>query len=143
LALEEDVSASAILSESLIPAMDCVRKKFTENKIFVPEMLMAAIAMGASLKLLKLYFTTVEIKIKGVFVVGTVSGDLHDIGKNLFAMMVEGSGLEVIDLGIGGKAGLSHIIRKQNYRRWPSDSETRVQLQKCKDDHCIYLQKHF
>jgi len=99
-ALEAGVSPQEILESALIPAMDKVGRKFTENKIFVPQMLMSARAMGAAMSQLKPFFTSGEIKTKGTFIIGTVKGDLHDIGKNLVAMMVEGSGWSVIDLGV-------------------------------------------
>lgn len=99
-ALEAGVNPQQILEEALVPAMDRIGKKFSENKIFVPQMLLSAKAMGASMKLLKPYFTSGEIKTKGTFIIGTVKGDLHDIGKNLVAMMVEGAGWTVIDLGV-------------------------------------------
>jgi len=99
-AIETGVSPQEILELALIPAMDKVGKKFSENKIFVPQMLMSARAMGASMLQLKPFFTSGEIKTKGTFIIGTVKGDLHDIGKNLVAMMVEGSGWSVIDLGV-------------------------------------------
>jgi len=99
-ALEAGISPQAILENALVPAMDHVGKKFSENKIFVPQMLMSARAMGAAMVQLKPFFTSGEIKTKGTFIIGTVKGDLHDIGKNLVAMMVEGSGWSVIDLGV-------------------------------------------
>lgn len=99
-ALQAGVSPQDILEKALIPAMDKVGKKFSENKIFVPQMLMSARAMGASMLQLKPFFTSGEIKTKGTFIIGTVKGDLHDIGKNLVAMMVEGSGWSVVDLGV-------------------------------------------
>jgi len=99
-AIEEGISPKEILENALIPAMDKVGKKFSENKIFVPQMLMSARAMGAAMLQLKPFFASGEIKTKGTFIIGTVKGDLHDIGKNLVAMMVEGSGWSVIDLGV-------------------------------------------
>lgn len=99
-ALEAGVGPQEILENALIPAMDKVGKKFTENKIFVPQMLMSARAMGAAMLVLKPFFTSGEIKTKGTLIIGTVKGDLHDIGKNLVAMMVEGAGWKVIDLGV-------------------------------------------
>jgi methanogenic corrinoid protein MtbC1 len=99
-AIETGVGPQEILEKALIPAMDKVGKKFTENTIFVPQMLMSARAMGVSMLQLKPYFVSGEIKTKGTFIIGTVKGDLHDIGKNLVAMMVEGSGWSVIDLGV-------------------------------------------
>jgi len=99
-AIETGISPQEILENALIPAMDKVGKKFTENKIFVPQMLMSARAMGAAMLQLKPFFVSGEIKTKGSFIIGTVKGDLHDIGKNLVAMMVEGSGWSVVDLGV-------------------------------------------
>ncbi|MBS6576329.1 cobalamin B12-binding domain-containing protein [Parabacteroides goldsteinii] len=98
-ALESGLSPQSILNDVLIPAMNRVGNKFTEGKIFVPQMLLSAKAMNSAMKHLKPFFQNGEIKRKGVFVIGTVMGDLHDIGKNLTGMMVEGSGWEVIDLG--------------------------------------------
>lgn len=99
-AIESGITPQQILENALIPAMARVGKKFSENKIFVPQMLMSARAMGASMIQLKPYFTSGEIKTRGTFIVGTVKGDLHDIGKNLVSMMVEGSGWSIVDLGV-------------------------------------------
>ena len=99
-ALETGIGPQSILENALVPAMDRVGKKFSENKIFVPQMLMSAKAMGASMLQLKPFFMSGEIKTKGTFIIGTVKGDLHDIGKNLVAMMVEGAGWTVVDLGV-------------------------------------------
>ncbi len=99
-AIEAGISPQQILENALIPAMAIVGKKFSENKIFVPQMLMSARAMGASMIQLKPYFASGEIKTKGTFIIGTVKGDLHDIGKNLVSMMVEGSGWSIVDLGV-------------------------------------------
>ena len=99
-ALDEKINPNDILEKGLIPAMGKVGNKFSKNEIFVPQMLMSAKAMGAAMSHLKPFFQSGEAKRKGVFVVGTVAGDLHDIGKNLVAMMVEGGGWEVIDLGV-------------------------------------------
>jgi methanogenic corrinoid protein MtbC1 len=102
-ALESGVTPTEILNDALITAMNKVGQKFTENKIFVPQMLLSAKAMGASMVHLKPFFANGTVQRKGVFILGTVFGDLHDIGKNLFGMMVEGAGWEVIDLGIDVK----------------------------------------
>ena len=99
-AIESGITPQQILENALIPAMARVGNKFSENKIFVPQMLMSARAMGASMIQLKPYFTSGEIKTRGTFIVGTVKGDLHDIGKNLVSMMVEGSGWSIVDLGV-------------------------------------------
>lgn len=99
-AIETGIKPQQLLENALIPAMEKVGKKFSENKIFVPQMLMAAKAMGASMRELKPFFTSGELKTKGTFIIGTVKGDLHDIGKNLVSMMIEGSGWTIIDLGV-------------------------------------------
>jgi 5-methyltetrahydrofolate--homocysteine methyltransferase len=102
-ALEEGVSPDAILNQALVVAMNKVGQKYSENKIFVPQMLLAAKAMAASMQHLKPFFQSGEVKRKGTFIMGTVFGDLHDIGKNLCCMMIEGAGWEVIDLGVDVK----------------------------------------
>jgi methanogenic corrinoid protein MtbC1 len=99
-AIEAGIKPQQILENALIPAMERVGKKFSECKIYVPQMLMSAKAMGASMFQLKPYFASGDIKTKGTFIIGTVKGDLHDIGKNLVAMMVEGGGWSIIDLGV-------------------------------------------
>jgi methanogenic corrinoid protein MtbC1 len=99
-ALEQGIKPSEILNDALIKAMEKVGQKFSEKKIFVPQMLISARAMNVSMVHLKPYFQSGEVKRKGKFIIGTVSGDLHDIGKNLVAMIVEGAGWEVIDLGV-------------------------------------------
>lgn len=99
-ALDLNISPQQILENALIPAMSKVGQKFSENKIFVPQMLMSAKAMGASMIGLKPFFTSGEIKTKGTFIIGTVKGDLHDIGKNLVSMIIEGGGWTIIDLGV-------------------------------------------
>ena len=99
-ALEEGIPAEDILSKALIVGMEIIGNKFRENKVFVPEVLMSARAMNSSMECLKPYFLSGEIQRKGVLVIGTVIGDLHDIGKNIVGMMIEGSGWEVIDLGV-------------------------------------------
>ena len=99
-ALDSGVAPTSVLSEALVPAMDRVGQKFSENKIFVPQMLMSAKAMGAAMAHLKPFFASGDVKTKGTFIIGTVKGDLHDIGKNLVAMMVEGGGWTIVDLGV-------------------------------------------
>jgi methanogenic corrinoid protein MtbC1 len=100
LALDLGIKPARILNEALIIAMDRVGQKYAEKKIFVPQMLVSAKAMNTAMSHLKPYFQSGEVKRKGKFIVGTVSGDLHDIGKNLVAMIVEGAGWEVVDLGV-------------------------------------------
>ena len=104
-ALDEGIGPNDILEGGLIPAMGRVGAKFSRNEIFVPQMLMSAKAMGSAMAHIKPFFQSGEAQRKGVFVVGTVAGDLHDIGKNLVAMMVEGGGWEVIDLGVDVSTG--------------------------------------
>ncbi len=99
-ALKEGISAGDVLRQGLVPGMEKVGVKFRENKVFVPQVLMSAKAMNAAMEHLKPYFQSGEVERKGKFVIGTVAGDLHDIGKNLVSMMIEGSGWEVIDLGV-------------------------------------------
>ena len=100
MALDEGIKPNDILENALIPAMAIVGNKFSRNEIFVPQMLMSAKAMHGAMVHIKPYFQSGETKRKGKFIIGTVSGDLHDIGKNLVAMMIEGGGWEVIDLGV-------------------------------------------
>jgi methanogenic corrinoid protein MtbC1 len=99
-ALESGISPGEILEEPLIPAMSRVGQKFSRNEIFVPQMLMSAKAMSSSMMHLKPFYLNGQAKRRGVFIIGTVTGDLHDIGKNLVAMMIEGAGWEIIDLGV-------------------------------------------
>lgn len=99
-ALDGGVRPDAILEDALVPAMAKVGDKFSRKEIYVPQMLMAAKAMNSAMAHLKPFFQSGETKRKGKFIVGTVAGDLHDIGKNLVAMMIEGGGWEVIDLGV-------------------------------------------
>ena len=99
-ALDEGTKPDDILENALIPAMTNVGNKFSRKEIYVPQMLMAAKAMSSAMVHLKPFFQSGETKRKGKFIIGTVSGDLHDIGKNLVAMMIEGGGWEVIDLGV-------------------------------------------
>ncbi len=99
-ALAQGVAADVILKEGLILAMDEVGQRFENGEFFVPEMLIAARAMQTGLKILKPYLAESGVKAAGRVAIGTVKGDLHDIGKNLVAMMLEGAGFEVKDLGV-------------------------------------------
>jgi 5-methyltetrahydrofolate--homocysteine methyltransferase len=99
-ALDAGINPNTILNEALIAAMDEVGRRFEEGDFFVPEMLIAARAMQAGLRLLKPHLVAGETKTVGKVAIGTVKGDLHDIGKNLVAMMLEGAGFEVHDLGV-------------------------------------------
>lgn len=100
IALENGIKPGELLEYALIPAMAAVGDRFSRKEIYVPQMLMSAKAMNSAMKHLKPFFQSGETKRKGKFIIGTVSGDLHDIGKNLVAMMIEGGGWEVIDLGV-------------------------------------------
>lgn len=99
-ALDMGINAQEILEKALLPGMSVIGEKFKNNEIFVPEVLIAARAMNAGTEILKPYLVNDGVKSKGVAVIGTVKGDLHDIGKNLVKLMLEGKGLEVIDLGV-------------------------------------------
>jgi len=99
-AIEEAESPEDILEKGLIAGMDEVGKKFKANEIFVPEVLISAKAMHAALDILEPFLADTGVKPKATVIVGTVKGDLHDIGKNLVVMMLKGAGFNVIDLGI-------------------------------------------
>ena len=98
-ALEEGFSPEQILNEALLDGMNIVGKKFKNNDIYVPEVLVAARAMNFGVSVIKPLLAAEGVAAKGRVCIGTVQGDLHDIGKNLVKMMMEGKGLEVIDLG--------------------------------------------
>jgi len=98
--IDAGTDIQTILNDGLIGAMDEVGERFSAGELFVPEMLMAAQAMKAGLKLLKPHLGEGGGQSKGTVVIGTVKGDLHDIGKNLVAMMMEGAGFDVLDLGV-------------------------------------------
>ncbi|KJR49288.1 5-methyltetrahydrofolate--homocysteine methyltransferase [Desulfosporosinus sp. I2] len=99
-ALAEGFKPIDILNQGMIDAMGIVGEKFKANEIYVPEMLVAARAMKEGVELLKPHLAGGQTTVLGKFIVGTVEGDLHDIGKNLVAMMVESAGYAVIDLGV-------------------------------------------
>lgn len=100
-ALAEGIAPGTIIKEGFVPGMAVVGERFKNNEIYVPEVLIAARAMKAGLALVKPLLSESEAKdTLGTVVIGTVKGDLHDIGKNLVAMMLEGAGFEVIDLGV-------------------------------------------
>jgi 5-methyltetrahydrofolate--homocysteine methyltransferase len=98
-ALADNVPAADILHDACVPAMTEVGRLFEEGEKFVPEMLISARAMQAALEILKPHLVEAGVEALGKVVIGTVAGDLHDIGKNLVAMMLEGAGFEIIDLG--------------------------------------------
>jgi methanogenic corrinoid protein MtbC1 len=103
--LDQGEDALEILDQALIAAMDEVGRQFSKGIFFVPEMLMAAEAMHAGLEVLKPHLARSDIKAKGTIIIGTVKGDVHDIGKNLVAMMLECAGYSVIDLGVDVSKG--------------------------------------
>lgn len=99
-AIAEGIDAKTILEEGLMSGMNIIGVKFKNNEVYVPEVLIAARAMNMGAALLKPLLAEAGVKAKGKAVMGTVKGDLHDIGKNLVRMMMEGKGIEVIDLGV-------------------------------------------
>jgi 5-methyltetrahydrofolate--homocysteine methyltransferase len=99
-ALASGLPAATILNEGLIKGMETLGELFKNNEVFIPEVLVAARAMNAGLVKLEPYLVKDKIQPKGVVVIGTAKGDLHDIGKNLVAMMLRGSGYKIVDLGI-------------------------------------------
>lgn len=99
-AIEEQIAPQVILEEGLITGMNIIGEKFKNNQVFVPEVLIAARAMNAGISLLRPLLVSSGVQAKGTAVIGTVKGDQHDIGKNLVKMMMEGKGLNVIDLGV-------------------------------------------
>lgn len=99
-AIDEGMDVNTILEEGLLHGMGIIGGKFKNNEVYVPDVLIAARAMNSGTELLKPLLVSSGVKAKGKVVLGTVKGDLHDIGKNLVRMMMEGKGLEVIDLGV-------------------------------------------
>ena len=112
--IDAGTAVDSILNDGLIGAMDEVGERFSTGELFVPEMLMAAQAMKAGLELLKPHLGAGGAQRKGTVVIGTVKGDLHDIGKNLVAMMMEGAGFNVIDLGVDVDAAKFVAAAKEN-----------------------------
>ncbi|MDD2417514.1 MAG: corrinoid protein [Oscillospiraceae bacterium] len=99
-AIDQGLEPKEILEKGLLEGMGIIGEKFKKNEVFVPEVLIAARAMNAGVAILKPYLVEAGVESKGTVVIGTVKGDLHDIGKNLVKMMLEGKGLKVIDLGV-------------------------------------------
>ena len=99
-AIDEGLKPQDILENGLIAGMNVIGEKFKNNQVFVPEVLIAARAMNAGIGLLRPLLVSSGVQSKGTAVIGTVKGDQHDIGKNLVKMMMEGKGLQVIDLGV-------------------------------------------
>lgn len=103
-AIGEGVSPNTILNDALMVGMRKIGDKFEEGKAFIPDMLIAAKAMNAAMVHLKPFFESGDVELKGDFIIGTVAGDLHDIGKNIVRMVLTGGGWNVIDLGSDVKA---------------------------------------
>lgn len=99
-ALDKGIEVKTILEDGLIASMNAIGEKFKANEIFIPEVLIAAKAMHAGIAILEPYFMACGIKPAGKVIIGTVKGDLHDIGKNIVSMMLKGACFEVMDLGI-------------------------------------------
>jgi 5-methyltetrahydrofolate--homocysteine methyltransferase len=98
-ALAASVDPQALVDDAMIPAMDEVGRRFEEDEYFVPELLLSARAMKAALELVSPYLSESGASHKGCIVIGTVQGDLHDIGKNLVSSLLQGAGFDVVDLG--------------------------------------------
>jgi len=98
-AVDSGIDPETVLREGLLPGMSVIGEKFKNNEVYVPEVLVAARAMNMGAQVLKPYLEKAGVKAAGRVCIGTVQGDLHDIGKNLVKMMMEGKGLEVVDLG--------------------------------------------
>ncbi len=99
-AIDSGADVAAVLNEGLLAGMSVIGERFKKNEVYVPEVLIAARAMKAGMQILQPRLASSGVKPRGVAVVGTVKGDLHDIGKNLVCMMLEGAGFKVVDAGI-------------------------------------------
>lgn len=114
-ALKEKVKAADILNKGLLAGMSIIGEKFKKNEVYVPEVLIAARAMKAGMELLKPALAEAKVQPRGTVVIGTVKGDLHDIGKNLVGMMLEGGGFKVVDAGINVEAAkFLELVRQNN-----------------------------
>lgn len=113
-AIKDGVPARDILNKGLLSGMGIIGEKFKKNEVYVPEVLIAARAMKAGMEVLKPELVTAGVDPIGTVVVGTVKGDLHDIGKNLVCMMLEGAGFKVVDAGINVDAARMVEIAKEN-----------------------------
>lgn len=113
-AIAEGLSAGEILNGGLLAGMGVIGEKFKANKVYIPEVMIAARAMNAGLELLKPLLAESGGEVRGTVVLGTVKGDRHDIGKNLVKMMLEGKGLRVIDLGVDVPAAKYISAAEQN-----------------------------
>ena len=113
-ALEQSIAPEIILNEGLVSGMNVIGDKFRQNEVFVPEVLVAARAMNAGLKILKPALSGAGVEPLGTAVICTVKGDMHDIGKNLVKMMIEGQGIECIDLGVDADPAAIVAAVKEN-----------------------------
>ncbi len=113
-ALAEKMGAAEILNNGLLAGMAVIGERFKKNEVYVPEVLIAARAMKAGMEVLKPALQAAKVEPRGVVVLGTVKGDLHDIGKNLVGMMLEGAGFKVIDAGINVESSKFIELARQN-----------------------------
>ncbi len=114
-ALSQDISAEDILNNGLVAGMHTVSEQFKNNEIFIPEVLISARAMNSGLSILNPLLEESKVESKGKVVIGTVKGDLHDIGKNIVAMLLKGAGFDVIDLGADvPKEKFIEFVKKEN-----------------------------
>jgi corrinoid protein of di/trimethylamine methyltransferase len=115
MAVDKGTDLNLLINDALIIAMDIVGKKFANGEIYVPEMLVSATTMKRGLDIIKPLLQSGESEYRGTIVMGTVKGDLHDIGKNLVTMMMEGAGFKIIDLGVDVKIEyLLETLKKEN-----------------------------
>jgi 5-methyltetrahydrofolate--homocysteine methyltransferase len=114
-ALSENVAVEEIINNGLIAGMNVIGERFKKNEIFIPEVMISAHAMRTGMEILKPLFSSSNIETKGIVVIATVKGDVHDIGKNLVAMMFEGAGFKVIDLGID--IGPEKVVKAVNEQK--------------------------
>ncbi len=113
-AIDEKTPVREILEDGLMAGMGIIGEKFKNNEVYVPEVLIAARAMNGGIELIRPLLVEAGVKERGTVVIGTVKGDLHDIGKNLVKMMVEGKGMKVIDLGTNVTADAFVAAAKEN-----------------------------
>lgn len=113
-AVDSGADLNRLINDAMIPAMDIVGKKFADGDIYVPEMLVSATTMKRGLDIIKPLLQSDEAEERGTIVMGTVKGDLHDIGKNLVTMMLEGAGFKIVDLGVDVKIeNLMDVLKKE------------------------------
>jgi len=114
-AVSEGIAATKILDNGLVAGMDVVGEKFKNNEVFIPEVLVSARAMKAGMNIVRPLLAEANVASKGTIVVGTVKGDLHDIGKNIVGMLLEGAGYQVVDLGTDvTREQFMEVVEKQS-----------------------------